>query len=367
MLDIRGGARVDVIMPAYNAAATIREAVESLLRQTLRDVRIVVIDDGSTDSTSAVLQQITQRDARVHVVTQPNKGIVEARNRGLTECTAEYVACLDADDTAFPERLERQLAYLVKHPQCVGVGGAVAHIDEAGSPLSGLPQPGSPSEADATKAPAMEPYIINSTFMGRRADLAAIGGYRHIPNSEDSDLFWRLAERGELVNLPEVFGKYRVHTSSASSSLVSGRVMAIGSQLGALSALRRRAKRADLNFTFEMLAQLKARETLSGMVALVEPALDADEVRHLRLAAGVKLLEMARYRPYEPDVSDCSFIRDALRYSIDLTSANRREIGWYVTVTAARLLKKGRWREAVALTPPIHYPIAAARLFLVQT
>src|SRR5262249_47690166 len=136
-------------------------------------------------------------------------------------------------------------------------------------------------------------------LMVRRAAIEAVGGYRYVPNSEDSDLFWRLAEQGTLVNLPDVLGKYRVHTASISSSIVSGRVMAIGSQLGALSALRRRGGREDIAFVRELPAVLKGAATLETMVAVARTLVGAEEIEHLRIAAAAKLMELARYRPYE--------------------------------------------------------------------
>jgi hypothetical protein len=357
-------ARVDVLIPAYNAAATLREAVDSIRAQTVRDIRIVIVDDGSTDGSPALLAEIAREDERILVVTTPNRGIVEARNEVLRHCSAEFVACLDADDSSFPSRLEHQLGYLSEHPDVIAVGGAVEHVDERGEALGGLIQPGAPSAADASKAPALEPYIVHSTLTARRAAINAVGGYRHVPNSEDSDLFWRLAEHGALVNLPEKFGKYRVHTASASSSIVNGRIMAVGSQLGALSAQRRKAGREDLVFTYGMLPALRAAATLEGMVRIASPTLDHAEAQHLCVAAGAKLMEMARYRPYELDMTDCGFIRASLPFAQALTPQNRDEVTWYITVTAARLVRKGLWREAMTLTPPKDYPVMAARVLL---
>ncbi len=357
-------ARVDVMMPAYNAASTLREAIDSLRAQTLRGIRIIVVDDGSTDDTPAILAALAAEDARVVVLRKDNDGIVEARNDALAACDAEFVACLDADDAAFPERLARQLAYLESHPNCVGLGGEVEHVDESGAKIAGMTQQGDPGLADPAQAPALEPYIVHSTFMARRADVVAVGGYRHVPNSEDSDLFWRLAERGALVNLPEVFGKYRVHTASISSSIINGRVMAVGSQLGALSALRRRAGRRDVPFPRELHASLRAAMSLEKMCAVAARDLEADEADHLRVAAAAKLMELSRYRPYEPDATDCAFIRSALPHAAAMSAKNRKEIDWYVTVTAARLVRKGMLAEALALTPPRNYPVAAARVLL---
>jgi glycosyltransferase involved in cell wall biosynthesis len=355
---------VDVLIPAYNMAATLREAIDSVRAQTVRDIRIFVVDDGSSDDTPALLAGLAREDDRICIVTKTNGGIVEALNEGLRHCTAEFLARFDGDDICYPDRFERQLDFLQRNPDCVAVGGVVDHIDETGAPLIGLPHPGPPYGADAAKVPALEPYIIHPFLMARRAAIVECGGYRHVPNSEDSDLFWRLAERGALVNLNEKLGKYRVHTRSVSSSIVNGRVMAIGSQLGALSALRRRAGRADLEFPQDAPAPYKAAVTLEAMCALAARRLDAEERHHLRIAAAAKLMELTRYRPYELEASDCAFIRAALPFARELSPQNRKEVEWYLTVTAARLIRKGRARDAITLTPPRSFPVAAARALL---
>lgn len=359
-------AKIDVLIPAFNAAGTLREAIESLQRQTFADIRIVVVNDGSTDGTAALLEEISRADPRVHVITKANDGIVEARSDGFNACTAEFFACLDADDVAFPDRFERQLAYLDAHPDCVAVGGRVEHMDEHGAPLSGLPQPGQPALADPASAPAVEPYIVHSTLMARRADVAAAGGYRHVPNSEDSDLFWRLGERGSLFIMPETMAKYRVHTASISSSIVNGRIMAVGSQLGALSALRRRAGQPDLVFPRTLHDAMKAAVSLDGMFRLAADGLTQDEADHLRIASAAKLMELARYRPFEPDAADCAFIRSALPHARRLNAQNQGEVNWYVTATAARLMRKGKWSEVFSLTPAKSYPVATARMLLAR-
>ncbi len=353
--------RVDVLIPVYNMAATLDASIDSIRRQTLADIRIIVVDDGSTDETPSLLADIAKRDARIVVATQSNGGIVSALNLGLSRCTAEFVARFDADDIAYPTRLERQLAYMEMHPECVAVGCAVEHMDEGGAPLHGLPQTGSPSDAIADKAPALEPYIVHPFLFARRAAIETVGGYRHVPNSEDSDLLWRLSEHGALVNLPDVLGCYRVHTASISSSIIGGRVMAVGSQLGALSALRRRAGAPDIVFKPDLARGLKAASALERMVEEASVLLNSDERQRLRIASAAKLMELARYRPFEIDLSDAAFIRGALALLATLSRENAKEVSWYVTVTAARLARKGRIREAIALTPPALAPVAAAR------
>ena len=166
------------------------------------------------------------------------------------------------------------------------------------------------------------------------------------------------------MNIDAKLGQYRVHTASVSSSIVNGRIMAVGSQLGALSALRRRAAREDMIFSSELRTDLKVARTLDAMCAVASKQLDNLEAAHLRIAAAAKLMELARYRPYEPDVADCKFIRAALPHASRLSPHNQKEVEWYVTVTAGRLLRKGLWREALALTPPKNYAVAAARSLL---
>jgi len=355
---------IDVLVTAYNAEATLREALDSLLAQTYRDIRIVVLDDGSTDATPQILAEYSGREARIFVVTRTNGGIVEALNTGLSHCTAEYFARLDSDDVALPERLEKQLAYLQAHPDCAAVGAEVIHIDANGAQLTDLPELAPVESADPARAPGREPYLIHSTILVRRADMEAVGGYRHSPYSEDSDLFWRLAERGALFSLPEALCKYRVHGASISSTLVNGRIMAIGSQLSALSAWRRKRGLPDFEFPRELSAELRQASTLDGMYERGARLIDADERDHFRICVAAKIMEMARYRPYEPDAADCAFIRAALPCGRHLSRKNQKEIGWYVTVTAARLVRKGLFAEALALTPPASYPVAAARVLL---
>lgn len=357
-------ALIDVLLTAYNAEATLRETLDSLRAQTIADIRVIAVDDGSTDGTAQILAAYAREDARFVVVTRANGGIVEALNEGLAHCQSEFLARLDADDIALPQRFERQLAYLREHPDCVAVGTEIAHIDADGAPLSGVPHPGPVEHADPARAPGREPYVVHSTLMTRLADVRAVGGYRHCPNSEDSDLFWRLSQRGALFCLPEALCKYRVHGGSISGTLLNGRIMAVGSQLGALSALRRQRGREDFGFPRALPAELRQAQSLAAMFEIATAMIAADERDHLRIAIATKLMELAGYRDYEPDTADCAFIRAALPCARHLSAENQKEIDWYVTVTAARLVRKGLFAEAWALTPPASYPVAAARLLL---
>jgi glycosyltransferase involved in cell wall biosynthesis len=356
---------VDIVVPVFNGATTITEAIESLQRQTFTNFRIIVVDDGSTDQTPEVLAALRARDSRITVVTQPNEGTVDALNAGLRLCQAEFVARQDADDISHPSRLAMELDYLRSHPDCVAVSGAARHIDEQGRFLGTVQRFPQPDCADPRWAPSREPYLMHPFLMVRRADLQAVGGYRYVYYSEDTDLYWRLQERGAMQNLDTPLGKYRVHARSISSaSIINGRIMASSSQLAGLSALRRRTGRADLHFPKEVITEYRNARTLSKLWELTKRQLDDDEARYLRIAVASKLLELSSYRPYELEFSDCQFIRGALDELSRLSHPNRKDVSRLYARAGARLLLSGRFREMATLTPPrLYLPMIIRALF----
>lgn len=109
-----GTADVSVIIPSYNRAWWVREAVESVLRQSLMPREIIVVDDGSTDDTPQVLSRYGDG---IRVVTQSNQGVSAARNRGIEVCSGLYIAFLDSDDLWLPRKLEAQMSYVREHPE----------------------------------------------------------------------------------------------------------------------------------------------------------------------------------------------------------------------------------------------------------
>jgi glycosyltransferase involved in cell wall biosynthesis len=355
---------VDVIVPAFNAAATVRDAVLSVLAQTAPDLRVIVIDDGSTDGTAQVVNDLAARDNRVLLLNQPNGGIVMALNAGLERCTAPFVARLDADDMSAPDRHARQLQHLLANPGTVAVSGAHREIGADGSPTGRIGRPGLSEGFDPTWAPAREPQLTQPFFMARRDVLMAAGGYRPLAVSEDSDLYWRLAEHGRLDNLDAELGSYRMHAGSISSaSIANGRLMALCSQLAALSACRRRDRRGDVVFAFGQAAAWRAAGSLHAMTgrAADDLGLDERERRWLAVATAAKLMELAGYRPFELEPQDCLIIPEALRSVAMLSSENRTELKKMLAATAARLLRLGRLRDATRVAPPSLWPHAAVR------
>ncbi len=360
-------AAIDVVIPVYNAAKTLEGAVASIQAQTVQDIRIILVNDGSTDDSPAIMRRLAAADGRITVLDQANGGIVDALNAGLAICTADLVARHDGDDLARPDRFERQVAWLRDHPNCDAVAGGIIQIDEAGRELGPLMVPSPPALADPLSYPQKEPYLVHPFLMMRRAAVMAVGGYRHVYHAEDTDLYWRLQEAGELANMPDLLGYYRVHNQSVTgASTLNGRISAVSSQLSGLSAIRRRAGRPDITFPRDAVNEYKRAGTLGAIVALGSRGLDPDEALRLAAAASAKLVELAAYRPYELDAADCAFIRASLARVLPtiLAAEDRGMIVRQVSGTVARLAAQGHIANALRLCPPQFLPQAAVRLAL---
>jgi glycosyltransferase involved in cell wall biosynthesis len=200
-----------VLMPVYNAERFVGEAVESILNQSYGDFEFIIIDDGSTDRSPEILRSHATRDPRIRLTSRPNTGYLRALNEGLAQCHGEYIARMDADDVALPERLQRQIAFLDEHPECLMVGCGLLRIDADGDLLCEEHLPESHEEIEARLLRAVG-AIGHPAAVIRRQSLVEVGGYREpYYGSEDHDLWLRLAEHGRLANLPEALLKCRVH------------------------------------------------------------------------------------------------------------------------------------------------------------
>ena len=354
---------VDVLIPVFNGALTVEAAVKSILAQTWGPLRVVIVDDGSTDATPEILRRLAAGDARIRVVTTPNHGIVGALNRGLAETRAALVARHDADDIAFPERIERQVSYLVDHPDVVAVGCNVFHIDAAGNRTGTTTHFAPFAVGDPCYAPALEPYLIHPFLLVRREALVACGGYRYSFHSEDADLYWRLSSRGGLANLQACLGEYRLHAQSVSSrSIVNGRIAAVTSQLAALSERRRRAGVVDLTFPAGALAAYESGVELAPIVALASAGLTAAERGALEVGTAAKLVELSDYRPYRLSRTDRRTIRRWIeQHYFELSEANRRHMVFRLIPSRRRLARHPG--EVLGLLPWRRLPMAFVELF----
>lgn len=207
---------VSVLMPCYNAAGTLPPALESLARQTLTDFELIAVDDGSTDQTPALLQKWAVDDPRINLVSQTHGGIVKALNAGLESCQAGYIARMDADDLAHPNRLARQVSFLNQHPDTALVGcrvkgyppdkvrrGFEVYLEWQNSLLT---------NEDIRREMFVESPLAHPSVVIRKAWLKGVGAYQEHGWAEDYDLWLRLYVAGaRFAKLPEVLLEWREH------------------------------------------------------------------------------------------------------------------------------------------------------------
>lgn len=225
--------RVSVVLPTYNAAEFIEDAIQSLLMGEYENFELLVIDDGSTDGTIDKVQSID--DNRLRLVQRDVSGLPSALNRGIAEAQGEYIARQDADDRSHQERLMRQVEFLDQFPDVAGVGTSAVLVSEDGNRLE---------RRHVLKKVKMEdmeggnPFIHGSMLL-RKSAVEEVGGYdESLQYTEDYDLWVRLMNEYELWNIDEPLYELRLRDESI-----------YGSQLSTVKLLRR--------FTYQ-----RARETL---------------------------------------------------------------------------------------------------------
>ena len=214
------GRLVSVIIPAFNAAEHIRQTLDSVLAQTYQALEVIVVDDGSTDATGAIVEEFVKKDARVQLVRQRNAGVGAARNAAIRMARGEYIAPLDADDFWFPEKLEKQVARM---EQCGSETGLVycgtTLIDEYGNFLGDLSLQA--VEGRLRRALILRNFIGNASVPLLRATaLEKVGVYLTrteqggAQGCEDWDLYIRIAETFNIRVVPEILTAYRQTSSS---------------------------------------------------------------------------------------------------------------------------------------------------------
>jgi|APGre2960657468_1045069.scaffolds.fasta_scaffold07714_5 glycosyltransferase involved in cell wall biosynthesis len=258
--------KVSVVIPVWNGERYLQEAVESVRNQDLEGLEIVVVDDGSTDGTSAILRGYAH-DGRIRVHSQTNQGLVAALNIGIQIARADYIARFDSDDICMPRRLETQLRYLESHPSVLALGGAIEMIDEHGHSKGRRNYP--LGQDRATNGMLAGCTLAHPAVMMRKAAVLAVGGYRScFKHAEDYDLWLRLIDKGSVDNLDEVVIKYRVHPESVTQKHGSSQSL---SATAARIAQLRRAKGLPDPFA-SRVAPLKVEEFMGASFSDEEQA-----------------------------------------------------------------------------------------------
>jgi len=235
---------VSVFMPSYNGDRYLEAAVRSILDQTFRDLELVVVDDGSQESTRAILHRLAASDNRLKVHVCEHRGLVGALNHAISLCRGRYLARMDHDDISVPDRIERQVRYLEAHPDVVACGSEIRRMDAEGR-LAHYPKRRQRRlEHRPDLVPPRVQWMPGPTPMFRAEALRRVGGYRpQFLASEDRDLCWRLGEVGPCVRLEDPLLQYRGHP--ANTSLLQRRTQLFSHVLGDLSAVARHHRLDD--------------------------------------------------------------------------------------------------------------------------
>lgn len=206
--------KVSVLMPVYNMADTVNEAIESLINQTLKDFEVIAVDDGSSDSSLEVLERWAKKDKRFHIIQSPHSGIVNALNKGAIACNADIIARMDADDRAFPERLEKQVSYLEQHPDIVLVSCQVKAFSKE-SLREGFQvylqwQNKLLKNDEIQREIFIESPFAHPSVAFQKKWLERLGGYHDCGWAEDYDLWLRMYLAGaRFAKLPEILLEWR--------------------------------------------------------------------------------------------------------------------------------------------------------------
>lgn len=261
-------------MAVYNELPYLNEAIESVLHQTYGDFEFIIIDDGSTDGSTAVLQRYADRDERIRLVERENRGLTPSLNQGLRMANGEYIARMDGDDICLPNRFGLQVKYLDVHPKCVLAGGGVIPIGADGNRITQGPQ--APKQGNAAYLRMEYEHedidealltgkwtLVHPSVMMRKRALEEVGMYRgKYVDAEDRDLFLRLAEVGILANLRENVLKYRCHPGQVSNQSVEQRYW---SKRARRAAHRRRGRALPSELRLPAIARSAAGKELKKL------------------------------------------------------------------------------------------------------
>jgi glycosyltransferase involved in cell wall biosynthesis len=205
--------KVSVVMPVYNAEKYLAEAIESILNQTLTDFEFIIVNDGSTDDTLAIIENYQNEDDRIKCYIQDNKGQSMALNVGVDAAVGQYIALMDSDDISLPTRLEEQVIFLESHTE-YGIVGTWART--FGNETKNIQHP-TDNEIIKSYLLFFCPFIHPSVMIRRKYLLSKRLYYDTSRLTQDYDLWVRSSRYFKLANIPKILLNYRVHSQQISS------------------------------------------------------------------------------------------------------------------------------------------------------
>lgn len=208
------GPLVSVMMPTYNGAAYLHEAIDSILNQTYTHWELIIVDDGSTDETPAILQAYCRQHARIKAYRIAHGGRGKARNKCLKEASGKYIAVCDSDDISLPNRFKAQVDFLETHPDIGVVSAQILHFDDQHVPTLLYSYPETPEQIQA-RFDKGKMGVAHSASMFRRELIDKVGGYsEECLRAQDLEFFLRVNEVSHFVTLRDDLLRYRNNPST---------------------------------------------------------------------------------------------------------------------------------------------------------
>jgi glycosyltransferase involved in cell wall biosynthesis len=235
---------VSVLTPCFNGAEFLRESIESVLAQSFRDFEYLLVDDGSSDDTLTIMKSFAASDPRIVVLCKSHSGLTDSLNFGLQRARGEWIARLDADDMAMPERLERQLSLVQKNPEIILAGSGLLEMDRAGNLVRKRSYPRSHVSLMKCLEHMKRFFPHSSAFFSKRRALDLGGYHPRMLGAEDWDLWLRMGRAGKIGCLREPLVKTRRHADSI-SNYNGGKTQQISGVAAAVCHLYRKSGHSD--------------------------------------------------------------------------------------------------------------------------
>ena len=254
--------KMTVAMAAYNSIPYLAEAIESILAQTFTEFEFLIVNDGSTDGSGALIDAYASKDSRIRALHQDNRGFVASLNRMIDEAQSDWIARMDSDDIALPSRFAVQWDWLQANPDHGVLGTGIQEIDADGRLLDTYrPTPLTHGEM-LGKAPT-GPLIHHFSAIMRRDVVLQVAGYHAaFKHCEDYDLWLRLLSVTKLANLPEKLMLYRRHEAQVTESHRAEQLM--NAALAYEAFVERQEGRADPTANLDQMPPLEHLNALFG-------------------------------------------------------------------------------------------------------
>ncbi|MCB5297637.1 glycosyltransferase [Yersinia intermedia] len=204
---------VSVILPVYNSEKFLTEALLSIIEQLYSNIEIIIINDGSTDNSLEIIKYFQKRDHRIKIISRENRGLVSSLNEGISNAEGDFIARMDADDISAPDRIYKQLNYILANPSIDILGSNIEYINDSSEKIGESKYP--LSNLQIRKTLPFWCCLAHPTILAKKSVFVAHEQYKSKYRSEDYELWLRLRRNKKIQfgNMRESLLKYRLHGS----------------------------------------------------------------------------------------------------------------------------------------------------------